>query len=66
MAELNGNRGEREELGIIPIFGVGSREKESRGRRVEGEVEDLEERRGKRGCERAEKGGVWFGEKSWE
>ena len=21
---------------------------------------------GKRGCERAEKGGVWFGEKSWE
>lgn len=37
-----------------------------RGSRVEGEAEELVERGGKRGCERAEKGGVWFGEKSWE
>lgn len=31
-----------------------------------GEGEELEESSGKRGCERAEKGGVWFGVKSWE
>lgn len=31
-----------------------------------GEVEELEESGGKRGWMRAEKGGVWFGEKSWE
>lgn len=37
-----------------------------RGSRGEGEVEELVERGGKRGCERAEKGVVWFGEKSWE
>lgn len=31
-----------------------------------GDVEELEERGGKRGCMRAEKGGVWFGGFSWE
>lgn len=36
------------------------------GSRGVGEGEELVERGGKRGCERAEKGGVWFGEKSWE
>lgn len=66
MAKLNGNREEREELGIIPIFGGGSREKERRGSRGEGEVEELVERGGKRGWMRAEKGGVWFGGFGWE
>lgn len=32
----------------------------------EREGEGFVERRGKRGCERAEKGGVWFGGFSWE
>lgn len=53
-------------IGIIPIFGGCWREQEGRGSRVEGEAEELEESSGKRGCERAEKGGVWFGEQSWE
>lgn len=66
MAKLNGNREEREGLGIIQIFGGGWREKEGGGRREEGEVEELEECSGKRGWMRAEKGGVWFGGFSWE
>lgn len=36
------------------------------GSRGEGEGEELEERGGKRGWMRAEKGGVWFGGFSWE
>lgn len=66
MSKLNGNREERRGLGIIPIFGGGWREKEGRGSIGEGEVEELVERGGKRGCERAEKGGVWFGGFGWE
>lgn len=37
-----------------------------RGSRGEGEDEEFVESSGKRGWLRAEKGGVWFGEKFWE